>query len=157
MELVEEHGADPLEKRIALQPLDEDSFGHEKDAGVAGEVALEADLPADLVPELPALLLGDPAGGGARGDAPRLENEDLAGAGNPRGGDRRRHPGRLSGPGRSLQDGIAALAERREELVENRVDRQSSHLPMLPVRPPTLLGHTFGTHVRDSRLGRMSE
>ena len=162
VKLVEENGADAVEERIALQALDEDPFGHEEDAGVAGEVALEADLPADLAPERPALFVGDPPGSGAGGDPPRLEDEDLLRPGDPGRRQRWRHAGRFSGPRRRLQHGICVRAERSEKIAQNLIDRQSRHPPMLPVRPVTITGthkqdtqtgHTNRTHKQDTQTG----
>ena len=150
--LVEEHGADAVEKRIALQALDEDALGDEEDAGVAGEVALEADLPADLAAQRPALLVGDPARRGPGGDPARLEDEDLPAAGDPRRRERRRHPRRLAGPRRRLQHGIAARPQRREEVGQNFVDRQDgqrAHAAMLSTWRNSQ-GHTRRTHTEDT-------
>ncbi len=112
MNLVEQDGADAVEEGIALQALNEDAFGDEEDAGVPGEVPLEADLPADLAPEGPTLLVGDPARRSPGSDPPRLEDEDLPAVGHPGRRDRRRHPRRLPGPRRRLQHGIAARPQR---------------------------------------------
>ena len=82
--LVEQHRADAVEKWIALQALDEDALRDEENPRVAGEVALEADLPADLAAERPTLLLGDPARRSPGRDPPRFEDEDLPAAGDSR-------------------------------------------------------------------------
>ncbi len=154
VELVEQHGADPLEERVALQALDEDPLGDEEDPGVTRGVALETDLPADFAPERPPLLVRDPPGGRPGGDAARLEDENLPTAGEARRRESGRHARRLAGPRRRLQHGVAPRSERGEELAEDLVDRQSRHPPMLPVRSgDTYRGHIAGTPWRDTMEG----
>ena len=76
VKLVEDDGAEVGEQRIALQPRGQDAFGDDEQPRVGAEAALEADLPADLAAERPAALVGDPRGDRARGDAPRLQQDD---------------------------------------------------------------------------------
>ena len=156
MDLVEQHGADALQERVALQPLNEDALGDEEDPGVTGEVPLEADLPADLAAEGPTLLVGDPASRRPGRDPPWLEDEDLPAADHPGRHDRWRHPRRLPGPGRRLQHGIAACPQRVQKVGERFVDRQrrqrARHPPMLPVNRDTQTGHTNRPHKQDTRI-----
>ena len=122
MELVEDHGADAFQEGIGLQALDEDPLGHHQDPGLGTRLALEAHLVAHLAAERPAAFLGHPAGGGAGGDPPRLEHDDLLAAADPRGEQGRGNAGRLPRAGGRDEHGRGPLAQRRDQLGQDLVD-----------------------------------
>ena len=72
-----------------------------------GELPLEADVPADLPADRPAAFVGDASRHGARGDAPRLQQQHAAAI-----DQRRRHARRLAGARRGDQHGGAMAIER---------------------------------------------
>src|SRR5439155_7899029 len=76
VEFVEDDGADAGEKRIVDELACEDSFGHDPQARAWAYPALKANVVADLVADLPRILLGDALCDGACGDAARLEEEE---------------------------------------------------------------------------------
>jgi hypothetical protein len=78
VELVEQHAADPRERRVALRLAQEHALGHEADPRARAHRPLEARLEADLLAELAPELLRHAARRHARGEAARLEHDDLA-------------------------------------------------------------------------------
>jgi len=76
---------------------------HESDAGSCGTHDLEADRVADGRADLLAHLLGDPLGGEARGQAPRLEHDDLT-IPHPTFEERWRHASGLARAGRRFDN-----------------------------------------------------
>ena len=119
VELVEHDRADAGDQRIVDQARGEDAFGGEQDARRRREPALEAHVPADLLAERPAALLGDPARDGPRRDPPRLQHQHR-----PVGGERRRQPRGLAGAGRRDDDRGAVPAHGIDDGVDVRVDRE---------------------------------
>ncbi len=83
MELVEHHGADAAELGIAHQPPRQDALGDEADPRARAADVLEAHLVADGLAGRLAELFGDALRGHARGEAARLEDQDLAVIGEP--------------------------------------------------------------------------
>src|SRR5437016_5966924 len=77
VKLIEDDDRDRLEKRITGQLTAKDAFGEKPQAGRGATALLEADTIADLVADLPAALVGDVLGTGARRDAAGLENDDV--------------------------------------------------------------------------------
>jgi hypothetical protein len=73
VELVEDDHVEIAQQRIRLQPRGQDAFRRDEQARPRVEAALEADLPADLLADRPAALVGDAARERASGDAARLE------------------------------------------------------------------------------------
>ena len=78
VKFVEDDGREIRQQRIVLQARGQDAFGHDEQPRVGAEAAFEADLPADLAAERPALLVRDPRGNRTRGHTPRLEQDDRA-------------------------------------------------------------------------------
>jgi hypothetical protein len=76
VELVEEDHAHVGQRRIILQPPEQNPFRHEANPRAHAGLVVEADLVADLLPELPAALPGDARGDGPGGDAARLQHDD---------------------------------------------------------------------------------
>ncbi len=76
MELVEDHGANAVEKRIGLESPREDPLGHDLNTGRGAGLSLEAHLIADLVAEAPGVFVGDALGRRPGRDTPRLEHDD---------------------------------------------------------------------------------
>ena len=77
VELVEDHAADAGEVGVGLEHPGQDALGHHLDA--AARHRLAADAVADAAPDRLAEAFGQPLGGGAGGDAARLEHQDAAG------------------------------------------------------------------------------
>ena len=129
VELVEDHGADAFEEGVAHELTVEDALGHDPDSGLGADPPLEPDLIADPPADRPAVLLGDPAGGGPGGDPPGLEHHQVRVLGRqepgPDQGDR--HPRRLAGAGRGDEHQAASIAGPVDDLGEGRVDRQGDH------------------------------
>jgi len=75
VEFVEHDDVEVAEQRIRLQPRGEDPLGRHEQPGAAGEPPLEADLPADLLPDRPPLLRRDAPRQRAGGDAAGLQKD----------------------------------------------------------------------------------
>ena len=131
VELVQDDGLEAGEQRIALQARGEDALGRDQQAGARREAALETHLPAHLLTERPALLLGDPPRQRARRDPPRLEEEERAVAGQDR-----RHARRLARSRRRDHDQRAPLTQAGLDLRQVRIDRErrGHSAPAQPVR-----------------------
>ncbi len=119
VELIDDERRDVAQQRIVLQVGGEDAFGDDEQPRVAGELPLETDVPADLAADGPAAFLGDPPRHGARGDAPRLQQQHAAAI-----DQRRRHARRLAGAGRRGQHRGTVAVERGANGVESRINRQ---------------------------------
>ena len=76
VELVEDDRSEIREQRILLQARRQHALGRDEQTRRGAEPALEADLPADLAADRPAALVGDARGDRARGDAPRLQQNE---------------------------------------------------------------------------------
>jgi hypothetical protein len=76
--LVEDHAAHSFEQRVLLEPAHEDALGDEQHAGPAAVHAFEANLVADFLAELEALLFRHAPGRRERGDSSRLEHHHPA-------------------------------------------------------------------------------
>ena len=81
---------------------------------------LEAHPVAHVVARRAATLAGHEVCGGARGDAARLEDQDVTGAGDAGVEQRRRHARRLAGAGRRAQHHPPPAVERVEHGGEQR-------------------------------------
>ncbi len=123
VELVEDQRGDAIEERVALQPAQQHALGREHHPAVGAESPLEPDPPADFAPERPAALVGNPARRRARRDPPRLDDDDLTGAGQCVG-ERWRHAGGLAGSRGRVQHRHAARADRCEQRRQDGVDWQ---------------------------------
>lgn len=123
MELVEDHQADALERRVFLQPTGEHAFGDHFDARGRPDLAFEANAVTDGFPDPFAQLAGHPLGRGARGQAPGLEHDDAL-AGQPRLVEQReRHAGSLARPGRCLEHGFVAFTQGLAQGRQYGIDR----------------------------------
>ncbi len=112
VKFVEDHRADPVERRVVLQHADQNAVGDDLDprllAGLAVEPHAIADRPAHIF--LPRCRHAPCRG--ARGQPARFEHEDLL-AGQPRLVEQRQgHTRRLARARRRLQYQIAPLAQR---------------------------------------------
>ncbi len=76
MGLVEDDGVVGAQERIALDLRQQDAVGHELHVRRRRGLVREADLVADLAPELDLELLGHARSDAGRGDAPRLGHAD---------------------------------------------------------------------------------
>ena len=101
VELVEEDRPDPGELAVAEHAAHEQPLGQEADPRARTADVLEADLVADRLPDVLAPLVRDPAGGQARGQAARLEDQDLT---RDHVEERGRDPGGLAAAGCGLDD-----------------------------------------------------
>jgi hypothetical protein len=119
VKFVEDDGRELRQQRIVLQARGQDAFGHDEQPRVGAEAAFEADLPADLAAERPALLMRDPRGNRTRGHAPRLEQDD--GAVREESG---RNAGGLARAGRRGNHRGSRSPDAIDDLVEERVDRE---------------------------------
>ena len=97
VELVEHDAPEPFQERVGLQTPQQHALGHDAKARVPARLGIEAHAIPDLAAQTHAALGSDPAGRGARGQAPGLEHPDLTRSGIQ---DRRRHARRLARAGR---------------------------------------------------------
>ncbi|MCY1285500.1 hypothetical protein D9M70_344420 [compost metagenome] len=108
VEFVEDHQADPFQRRVLLQAAGEDALGDHLDARARADFRLQADAVADRLADLLAQLAGQALGGGAGGQATRLQHEDAL-PGQPGFVEQgERHSSGLAGTGRCLQHGLVA-------------------------------------------------
>ncbi len=89
VELVEHDRAKVRQQGVLLQARGQDSFGGDQQPGARAEAALEADMPADLLPKRPSLLVRDAAGDRSRRHAARLQQDDCTVVDQGRGNARR--------------------------------------------------------------------
>ena len=127
VELVEHDHAHAGQAGLGDQPAGEQPLGDEAQPRPGPGHLLEADLPADrLAGPLPQLLGHAPRRHAGR-EPPRLEDDDLAVAGQAgreqRGGD----AGGLAGAGRRLDDERPAPAQGRHDVGEDGVDGERAH------------------------------
>ena len=116
---------DAFERGVVEDHAREHAFGDDLDARARGNEALQAHAQADGLADLLAKARRHARRGGARGEAARLQHDDLAG---PREGlvqQRERYARRLAGAGRRDEDRAGAAAERRDEPRQGFVDRQA--------------------------------
>ncbi len=118
VQLVEDHRADPAERRIAEHAAEQDPLGDEADPSARPADLLEANLVADRLPQLLAELLGDPPRRQSGGESAWLEHDDLA---VDRVEERGRNAGRLARARRRLDDEISSRGADRGQ---DRVDRE---------------------------------
>ena len=127
VELVEHDRADAGQGGCAEQAPREEPLRDVADPGARSGDLLEPHLPADRLAGLLAHLLRDAPGGEARREPPRLEHHDLAAAREPGLVQRARDAGRLPRARRRLDHDRRRLAERGDDLREERVDWQLEH------------------------------
>ena len=135
MELVEDDAADALQEGVVLQLGEEDPLGAEEDLGLRARLAVEPDVVADLLPQLPPVLLRHPPGSSPGGDPPRLEDHHGA---QPRAEERRRHPGRLARTRRRHEHRHAPVPGGVKDLLEDVLDGQRRLIVLLTHRGPGL-------------------
>ena len=122
MELVEDDEPGVGKLRVGEDALREQALGHDLQPGARGDLALQPHLVADSLAKLLAAAAGDVGGAAARGEAPRLEHDDLA-AGEPgRVEEGRRDAGRLAATGGSGEDDAAVRRQGRGDLADLLLD-----------------------------------
>jgi len=124
VELIEDHGGDALERRIALHHARQHALGDDLDACGARDARLEphaiTDGLADRLTQRPCHALRH----GARREPSRLQHDDAALARPWLLGKHQRHDGALAGARRCLQHRGALrgqhLAQRRQRLIDRQ-------------------------------------
>jgi hypothetical protein len=125
VELVEQHGRDTLERRIALQHAREHAFRHHLDARAPRDARFHAHAVSDGVSGRFTERRGHSSGNRARREPAGLEHHDLAAA-RPRFIEqRKRNNGALARARRRLDYGVAATRERAAQGGQDFVDGQS--------------------------------
>ena len=124
VKFVEYDAADPLQRRIALEHARQDPFRDHLDAGVPAHACLDARAethgPANGIAEQ----LSHATRHRARGDAARLQHQDLA-APEPRGVQQgQRNEGALAGTRRGMQQHPRVRGQRLRQGPERGTDRQ---------------------------------
>ena len=122
VELVEQHRRDALDRGIVEHHAGEHAVGDDLDARPAPDLRAEPDPQADGLADRLAERAGHAVGGGARGEAPRLEDDQLAALDPGLVEKRQRHPRGLSGAGRRDQHRVRSRRERRREIGQRLVD-----------------------------------
>ena len=102
--LVEDHGGDARQLRVALQAPSQHAFGEHLDACRRADTPLVAGLVADQFADPLPGEVGHPPRGRPRRQPPRLEHHDLAVAAPRRIEQRERHDRRLAGAWRRADD-----------------------------------------------------
>jgi hypothetical protein len=124
VELVEHDRPEAREQRVGLQAPREHALRGHQQPRVLREAPFEADLKADLGAERPPVLVRDPARDRARGDPPRLQQEDR-----PVRDERGRHARRLAGARRRREHERAGAAQRLDDARDVRVDGKGRRHP----------------------------
>jgi hypothetical protein len=124
VELVEEDAGDPVEGRVGEDHAREHALGDDLDARPAADLGPEPHAQAHGVADLLAERSGHAVGGGAGGEAARLEQDQLPPVRPGLAEERQRHPRRLAGAGRRHQHGADARGQRRRQVGQGVVDRQ---------------------------------
>ena len=126
VKLVEDDAADILEQRISVQPSKQHPLGDDLEASVFANAAIEPDAIADLVAEALFSLASDARGDRARGDAARLQHEDLLIIGDQiaRVEQRWGKSGGLPRAGWRLEHDLAVSFQGLDDVLEDIVDGQ---------------------------------
>ena len=147
VELIEDDRADRFQKRLVVQPPQQDARRDGQDARPRPALAIEADVIADLVAQPPAALAGHPARRRPGRQPPRLQQHDLLvsrQAGVQQG---RRHARGLSRAGRSTQHGVGTAPQSIKQFRQHGVDRQEHSI---------LVGYSLHGRGRDqANAGRL--
>ena len=115
VELVEDHEADPGERRVLLQAAGEDPFRHDLDAGVGPTAPFVPGAIADGAADLLAEQVRHTPGGSPGRQSPRFQHDD-APSGQPRLVEQPQgHDRRLARPRRRLQHGLSFISQRRPQ------------------------------------------
>ena len=122
--LVEDHAADVLQRRVALQLPGEDALRDDLDAGLRADLGVHAHPVADGLADALAEQPGDALRHRARRQAPRLEHDDAPPGQPGRIEQRRRHTRALAGARRRVQHGIGSAGERGKQFRECAGDWQ---------------------------------
>ncbi len=124
VELVEDQRADAVEQRVVLQHAGEDAFGDHLDAGARTDLRFEADAVADRLAGLFTACAGHEVRGRARGDAARLQHQQLAACKPGRVQQGRRHARGLAGAGRGLQHQTRLPGQADQDLGQQGINRK---------------------------------
>ena len=76
VELVQDDRCEIRKERILLKARGENPFGHDEQPRVTRKALFETNLPADVTPQRPTTLVGDPSSNGTRCHTPRLQEDD---------------------------------------------------------------------------------
>jgi hypothetical protein len=125
VELVEDHGRDAAERRIALQHPREYAFRDDLEARRRAHACLQPHAVADGRARALAERRGHPRGDGSRGEAARLEQDDLLAARPRLLEQRERHDGALARAGRRDEHRVLAVGQRGAQPRQGFVDRQA--------------------------------
>ncbi len=122
MELIEQDGADPVERWIVLDEAGKDALCNDLDAGPLRDHGAETNPVADGVADFLAERLRHAGGGRARGEPARLQNQDFL-IGRPRLiRQDQRNPRRLARTRRGNQHGRRAPRQRGHEVRRSGID-----------------------------------
>ena len=124
VELVEQHRRDALERGIVEDHAGEHALGDDLDPRPRRDEALQAHTQADGLADLFAERRGHARRGGARGEAARLEDDELFRPGPRLLEERERDARRLARAGRGDQHGARMCGERGAKRRQRVVDRQ---------------------------------
>ena len=127
VQLVEDHAADALERRIVLQHAQEQAVGHDLDARARADLAVEPHAIAHRLADRLAERRRHAPRRRARGQPARLLHDDLATPEPRRIEQRQRHARRLAGAGRGDQHGGIALGQHRLQARQALVDGEGLH------------------------------
>ena len=131
MELVEQHRRDALQRGIVEDHAREHALGDDLDARARANEALQAHAQADGLADLLAQARGHARGRRARGEAARLEHDDLARLRERLVEQRERNPRRLAGARRGDQHrarrGPQGLGQARQRLVDRQGVGKGAH------------------------------
>ena len=119
VEFVEDDGPESGQQRILLESRGENAFGGNEQARPRAKPPLETDLPAYLVADGPAALIGNALRDRARGHAPGLQQDDRAIV-DKRG----RNARRLAGPGLGRDDDRTRRARGVDDFRNKRINRK---------------------------------
>jgi len=124
VKLVEDYDAGGFEIRVVVQITEQHARGHGDDPGTRPGEAVEADVVAEPFAGWTAILCGHPPGRRSRGEAARLQHEDLfvaPDAGFEQGG---RHARCLPGPCGRPEHGGGVLPQCGDQLRQDGIDWQ---------------------------------
>ena len=128
MHFVEQHRRHARQFGVVLNPADENALCQHQQTGTRRHFAVHPRGIADRAARLFAQHFGDPFGSGAGGETAGGKQQDLPAAPwfvQQRGCDRRR----LASPRRRDQHGVAAGAQRSEQVGQDGMDGQGAHGP----------------------------
>ena len=123
VEFIEHHRAHALEFGIRCHLPEQEGLGHELDARLGGLHAFEANLVTHFTPKPDLAFLRDARGEEAGGDAPRLQDDDLA-LHEIQVEEHLGDAGRLARPRRSAQDYPAHATAGGDQAVLKGIDGQ---------------------------------